>query len=121
MRLAGDPPCSATGAPVRRRPDAPRDLAADEAPGVGVRTLRGIFWAYGSYLVGRFLVLLSVAILAHLLSPSQFGLVGFALRRSTAMASERETQSQLSGAISPESSARRRSPPARSVTRSSSS
>jgi PST family polysaccharide transporter len=44
-----------------------------------VRTLRGIFWAYGSYVVGRFLVLLSVAILAHLLSPSQFGLVAFAL------------------------------------------
>jgi O-antigen/teichoic acid export membrane protein len=61
------------------RPDAPRDLAADEGQRVGVRTLRGIFWAYGSYVVGRFLVLLSVAVLAHLLSPSQFGLVAFAL------------------------------------------
>jgi PST family polysaccharide transporter len=41
--------------------------------------LRGIFWAYGSYVAGRVLVLVSVAILAHLLSPSEFGLVGFAL------------------------------------------
>jgi O-antigen/teichoic acid export membrane protein len=47
--------------------------------GVGVRTLRGIFWAYGSYVAGRVLVLLSVAILARLLSPSEFGLVGLAL------------------------------------------
>ena len=38
-----------------------------------------MFWAYGSYVGGRILVLLSVAILARLLSPSEFGLVGFAL------------------------------------------
>jgi O-antigen/teichoic acid export membrane protein len=44
-----------------------------------VRTLRGMLWAYGSYVGGRILVLVSVAILAHLLSPSDFGLVGFAL------------------------------------------
>jgi O-antigen/teichoic acid export membrane protein len=36
-------------------------------------------WAYGSYVGGRILVLVSVAILAHLLDPSQFGLVAFAL------------------------------------------
>ena len=52
---------------------------ADEAQRVDTRTLHGMFWAYGSYVVGRSLVLLSVAILAHLLSPSQFGLVAFAL------------------------------------------
>jgi PST family polysaccharide transporter len=38
-----------------------------------------MLWAYSSYVGGRILVLLSVAILAHLLSPSQFGLVAFAL------------------------------------------
>jgi O-antigen/teichoic acid export membrane protein len=53
--------------------------AQDQGRGVGVRTLHGIFWAYGSYVAGRIFVLLSVAILAHLLSPSQFGLVAFAL------------------------------------------
>jgi O-antigen/teichoic acid export membrane protein len=80
MRRDGEPPGSAAGVlAVRRRSDTPRDLAADETQRVGTRTLHGIFWAYGSYVVGRFLVLLSVAILAHLLSPSQFGLVAFAL------------------------------------------
>jgi PST family polysaccharide transporter len=36
-------------------------------------------WAYGSYTGGRILVLLTTAILARLLTPSEFGLVGFAL------------------------------------------
>ncbi len=48
-------------------------------PGVGTRTLHGMFWAYGSYVAGRMLVLGSIAILARLLSPSEFGLVAFAL------------------------------------------
>lgn len=52
---------------------------ADGEHGVGTRTLRGMFWAYGSYVGGRLFVLLSVAILARLLSPSEFGLVAFAL------------------------------------------
>lgn len=47
--------------------------------GVGTRTLRGMFWAYGSYVIGRMLVLVAIAILARLLSPAQFGLVAFAL------------------------------------------
>jgi lipopolysaccharide exporter len=47
--------------------------------GVGTRTLRGMFWAYGSYVGGRVLVLLSIAILARLLTPADFGLVAFAL------------------------------------------
>lgn len=38
-----------------------------------------MFWAYGSYFFGRTLVLLSIAILARLLTPEQFGLVAFAL------------------------------------------
>jgi PST family polysaccharide transporter len=36
-------------------------------------------WAYGSYVGGRLLVLLATAILARLLTPSEFGLVAFAL------------------------------------------
>ena len=48
-------------------------------PGVGKRTLRGVMWAYGSYVGGRLLVLASVAILARLLAPSDFGLVSLAL------------------------------------------
>ena len=50
-----------------------------QTPGIASRTLRGMFWAYGSYFVGRALVLVSIAILARLLTPSQFGLVAFAL------------------------------------------
>src|SRR5919197_6773319 len=46
---------------------------------LGTRTLRGMLWAYGSYVGGRFLVLVSTAILAHLLDPEDFGLVALAL------------------------------------------
>jgi O-antigen/teichoic acid export membrane protein len=62
---------------LRRRRGEGR--AGRGAHSISARTLRGMFWAYGSYVAGRVLVLLSVAILAHLLSPSEFGLVGFAL------------------------------------------
>lgn len=44
-----------------------------------------MFWAYGAYVGGRVLVLISVAILARLLNPSDFGLVGFALIVTTAL------------------------------------
>lgn len=46
---------------------------------LGTRTLRGMLWAYGSYVGGRFLVLVSTAILARLLDPEDFGLVALAL------------------------------------------
>lgn len=36
-------------------------------------------WAYGSYVAGRLLVLLSIALLARLLTPADFGLVALAL------------------------------------------
>ena len=36
-------------------------------------------WAYGSYVAGRVLVLVSIAVLARLLAPSEFGLVALAL------------------------------------------
>jgi O-antigen/teichoic acid export membrane protein len=50
---------------------------------VAARTLRGMFWAYGSYLGLRLSTLLATAILAHLLTPGDFGVVAIA---TTAMA-----------------------------------
>ena len=46
---------------------------------LSARTLKGMFWAYGSYVGGRALVLVSIAILARLLTPGDFGLVALAL------------------------------------------
>jgi O-antigen/teichoic acid export membrane protein len=46
---------------------------------IGARTLRGAFWAYFSYVGGRLLILVSTAILARLLTPKDFGVVGYAL------------------------------------------
>src|SRR6266513_206650 len=43
------------------------------------RTARGMAWAYGSYVFGRLLVLVATAILARILTPSDFGLVALAL------------------------------------------
>jgi lipopolysaccharide exporter len=46
---------------------------------LGTRTLRGMAWAYGAYVGGRLLVLVSTAILARLLTPRDFGVVALAL------------------------------------------
>jgi O-antigen/teichoic acid export membrane protein len=46
---------------------------------LGTRTLRGTAWAYASYIGGQAVVLVSTAILARILTPSQFGLVALAL------------------------------------------
>jgi O-antigen/teichoic acid export membrane protein len=43
------------------------------------RTLKGIFWVYASFFGGRLLTLLSTAILARILVPEDFGVIGFAL------------------------------------------
>ncbi|HLA45490.1 MAG TPA: lipopolysaccharide biosynthesis protein [Aggregatilineales bacterium] len=42
------------------------------------RTLSGIFWAYASFIGGRLLNVVTTAILARLLFPEDFGLIGFA-------------------------------------------
>jgi PST family polysaccharide transporter len=47
--------------------------------GIGAKTVRAMFWAYGSYVGGRLLSLISIAILARLLVPGDFGLVALAL------------------------------------------
>jgi O-antigen/teichoic acid export membrane protein len=46
---------------------------------IGTRTLRGMVWAYGSFVGGRSLSLIATAILARVLVPEDFGLVALAL------------------------------------------
>jgi PST family polysaccharide transporter len=50
-----------------------------QSHGIATRTLRGMAWAYGAYVGGRALVLVSTAILARLLTPADFGIVALAL------------------------------------------
>jgi O-antigen/teichoic acid export membrane protein len=47
--------------------------------GLGTRTVRGMAWAYGAYVGGRALVLISTVILARLLTPRDFGVIALAL------------------------------------------
>lgn len=49
------------------------------AESITARTTRGMAWAYGSYVLGRVLVLVATAILARLLTPEDFGVVALAL------------------------------------------
>src|SRR5256885_2569533 len=58
---------------------SPGSEAPSPPPSVGTRTVRGILWAYGSYVGGRLLVLVATAILARLLDPDDFGVVALAL------------------------------------------
>jgi O-antigen/teichoic acid export membrane protein len=53
--------------------------AQGDSGDVGRRTVRGMAWAYGSYVGGRGLVLVSTVILARVLTPSDFGVVALAL------------------------------------------
>ncbi len=53
--------------------------AQGESGEVGRRTVLGMAWAYGSYVGGRGLVLVSTVILARVLTPSDFGVVALAL------------------------------------------
>jgi lipopolysaccharide exporter len=54
-------------------------MARDTGQDIGRRTVRGMVWAYGAYFGSRLLSLLSIAILARLLLPEDFGLVALAL------------------------------------------
>jgi O-antigen/teichoic acid export membrane protein len=54
-------------------------MASTPTQSLGSRTMRGMFWAYGAYVGGRAVVLVSTAILARLLTPADFGLVALAL------------------------------------------
>ena len=42
-------------------------------------TVRGVFWTYSSFYIGKVMVLISTVILARLLVKSDFGVVSFAL------------------------------------------
>ncbi|MEZ5080611.1 MAG: lipopolysaccharide biosynthesis protein [Thermoleophilia bacterium] len=46
---------------------------------MGARAARALIWQYGSTFGGRILSLVAVALLARLLTPADFGLLGFAL------------------------------------------
>lgn len=60
-------------------PEGPDDPPTGASGGLGARALRGATWAYGSYVGGRLLILVSTAVLARLLGPEEFGLVALAL------------------------------------------
>jgi O-antigen/teichoic acid export membrane protein len=57
----------------------PQPGPSEPGHSLGTRTVRSMFWAYGSYVGGRLVVLASVAVLARLLAPRDFGLVALAL------------------------------------------
>jgi len=54
-------------------------MATTTTAGIGAKTMRAMFWAYGSYVGSRLLSLISIAILARLLVPRDFGLVALAV------------------------------------------
>src|SRR2546430_16650912 len=45
---------------------------------LGTRTMRGMFWSYGSYVGTRGSSLLATAVLTRLITPADFGLVALA-------------------------------------------
>ena len=47
--------------------------------GIGTRTVRGMFWSYGSFVGVRLASLVTTAVLARLLDPKDFGLIALAL------------------------------------------
>jgi PST family polysaccharide transporter len=53
-------------------------VSAGAKQSLGTRTLRGMFWSYGSYVGTRGATLLATAILTRLLDPKDFGLVALA-------------------------------------------
>ena len=65
-------------------------MTADRTPGLAVRIFRGIVWSYGSLVGVRLMTLVSTAVLAHLISPRDFGLVALALIFTTALDAVRD-------------------------------
>ncbi len=52
---------------------------ADSPKNLTQRTLKGILWSYGTFIGGKGLTFVSTIILARLLLPEQFGLIGYCL------------------------------------------
>ncbi|MCJ7725504.1 MAG: oligosaccharide flippase family protein, partial [Acidimicrobiia bacterium] len=51
------------------------DLDRDD---LGTTAARAVMWNYASFASGKVLVLVTLAVLARLLTPAEFGIVGFA-------------------------------------------
>jgi O-antigen/teichoic acid export membrane protein len=51
----------------------------NSSPDLAQQTLKGVFWSYSTFLGGKVLTFLSTIILARLLLPEQFGLIGYCL------------------------------------------
>ena len=54
-------------------------IQTKSVPDLAEKTLKGVFWSYSTFLGGKLLTFLSTMILARLLLPEQFGLVGYCL------------------------------------------
>ena len=54
-------------------------MESNHSKDLAQKTLKGVFWSYSTFLGGKFLTFLSTIILARLLLPEQFGLVGYCL------------------------------------------
>jgi lipopolysaccharide exporter len=54
-------------------------MATTSSHSIGTRTLRGIFWVYGSFVAVRLASFVTTAVLARLLLPRDFGLIALAM------------------------------------------
>jgi PST family polysaccharide transporter len=54
-------------------------MASTASHSIGTRTLRGMFWAYGSFVGVRLASFITTAVLARLLLPKEFGLIALAM------------------------------------------
>jgi O-antigen/teichoic acid export membrane protein len=71
------PPRSSPGV-VERQPTELTDAATQRRGELGQAALSGTAWAYASFVLSKLLVFGSTVILARLLSPADFGVVGYA-------------------------------------------
>lgn len=53
-------------------------MSADPEGQLSRRTVQGVAWSYGAFATSKLLTLVATAVLARLLTPEDFGLVGFA-------------------------------------------
>jgi lipopolysaccharide exporter len=54
-------------------------MMSGHSPSLGTRTLRGMFWAYGSFAGVRLASFLTTAVLARVLAPRDFGVIALAM------------------------------------------
>jgi len=53
-------------------------MTTTQSPDLGTTAARAVMWNYASFASGKALVLITLAVLARLLTPAEFGIVGFA-------------------------------------------